>query len=160
MKIEVSDELVDRFRDKVEPEPNSGCWLWSGSAVRGYGYFDASAFGLGNFRAHRLSYLLFRGPIPNHLFVCHHCDTPACVNPDHLFLGTARDNSRDYYDKVRAGRLPKPRKTPRERVIRKPVKKMKRGRQAPSTTTVEFRRLLVEGGLLQEDGKPFPRDAA
>lgn len=85
---------------KVEPEPNSGCWLWAASLrpVSGYGQLR---IGASVKFAHRVSYALHRGPIPAGLFVCHHCDTPSCVNPDHLFLGTAKDNAQDSLRKGR-----------------------------------------------------------
>lgn len=84
---------IDSFNEKYTPEPYSGCWLWTGATTTG-GYGKIKT---GNFRmdAHRAAYILFRGEIPNDLFVLHRCDTPACVNPDHLFLGTALDNIRD-----------------------------------------------------------------
>lgn len=77
------------------PEPNTGCWLWSGTWVRdNYGTY-------GNTRAHRLSWMVFKGPIPKGRSVCHRCDTPSCVNPDHLFIGTHTDNMIDASKKGR-----------------------------------------------------------
>lgn len=65
------------------------CWLWTGVLNdRGYGVF-------GGDRAHRISWRLANGPIPVDLCVLHRCDTPACIRPDHLFLGTKGDNNRD-----------------------------------------------------------------
>lgn len=75
------------------PEPNTGCVLWTGSLVNDtYGQLS---FRGESHRAHRASYQAFKGPIPPGLYVLHHCDTPACVKPEHLFLGTAGDNARD-----------------------------------------------------------------
>jgi hypothetical protein len=70
--------------------------------ARGYGLFWMQACKR-PLRAPRLSYALTRGPIPNGLLVCHHCDNPCCVRPDHLFLGTVRDN---FFDAIRKGRHP------------------------------------------------------
>lgn len=90
------------FSPRVVCEPNSGCWLWAGSRTAG-GYGAVKIGGRhGKSRyTHRLSYELNCGPIPVGAVVCHRCDTPACCNPDHLFLGSQGDNVRDAYAKGR-----------------------------------------------------------
>ena len=83
------------------PEPTSGCWLWEDCVDKdGYGRLDYHGR---RYRAHRLSYILHRGAIPAGMYVLHKCDTPGCVNPDHLFIGNAGANASD---NVRKGRHP------------------------------------------------------
>ena len=92
--------LDERFHEKYERVPFSGCWLWTGGQnERGYGIIGVGAHAVD--KAHRVSWRLHRGEIPAKLNVLHCCDVPGCVNPDHLFLGTLRDNSQDC---VRKGR--------------------------------------------------------
>lgn len=80
---------------RIEPDLNSGCWLWPGSPDK-KGYIRTGGSGI-----HRTSYKLHFGEVPDGLFVCHKCDTPACVNPGHLWLGTNHDNVRDMIQKGR-----------------------------------------------------------
>ena len=99
-----------RFDAFVAPVPEAGCWLWTGPAHRsGYGRFQINGRPQ---RAHRVSFAMAKGAIPQGMGVCHKCDTPACVNPDHLFLGDQAANIRDAYAKGRvtttaASRVPR-----------------------------------------------------
>lgn len=87
------------LEERSIPEPNSGCWLWLGSVTgSGYGVFIRDG---NKWLAHRLALTIVNGPIPPKIFACHKCDNPSCVNPDHLFAGTAKDNANDM---VRKGR--------------------------------------------------------
>ncbi len=98
------DLYVNRFMAKNIPEPNSGCWLWLGanSGKDGYGVFFLRGK---NQKAHRASFLLFNGQIPEDMHVLHKCDVPCCVNPSHLFLGTHLDNMKDKKSKGRVARI-------------------------------------------------------
>jgi hypothetical protein len=96
--------LPDRFWDKVHAEPNTGCWLWLAAvSAKGYGSLGGRDFTgtRGTLAAHRVAYDRLVGPIPPGLFVLHRCDTPACVNVAHLFLGTKGDNNADMIAKGR-----------------------------------------------------------
>lgn len=91
------------FWTRVNKQSGDGCWLWMGARSRaGYGHIYASDWydeqGRRHIvwvKAHRRSWELENGPIPEGLSMCHHCDNPPCVRPSHLFVGTHKDNSDD-----------------------------------------------------------------
>ena len=92
---------VARFEAKIDR--SGGCWLWTASRTpSGYGQFFVDGRIIG---AHRVAYTLYVGPIEPGLHVLHRCDVPACVNPAHLFAGSAADNLRDMTRKERHGRM-------------------------------------------------------
>ncbi len=98
---------LDRFTCKYVVADN-GCWLWTGATVGlsfNYGKFWIDG---GYDKAHRAAYRLFVGPIPTGMWVLHHCDTPECVNPKHLFIGTRQDNVDDMLAKKRGGQWKNP----------------------------------------------------
>lgn len=99
--------LMVRFEAKYIPEPNSGCWLWLAALnTQGYGIINRGRQADGLDAAHRVAWRLFRGPIPEGLHVLHRCDVPCCVNPDHLFLGSPKDNADDREAKRRGSAPP------------------------------------------------------
>jgi len=104
----MDEQTIARFRSKIEkqtkvtsPHVSTPCWLWKGGTIGPYGRFYWKRE---TERAHRLAFRLWVGPLTPGLHVCHRCDTPLCVNPDHLFGGTNEDNHRD---KIRKGRQAK-----------------------------------------------------
>lgn len=98
------DPPETRFWARVEiPSDPDGCWEWIGAKIP-YGYGEIM-INYRNIGTHRFSWELHYGPIPEGMWVCHHCDNPSCVNPKHLFLGTPNDNMQD---KVRKGRAKGP----------------------------------------------------
>lgn len=91
-------EPLARFSARVQHATN-GCWIWQGASVKGRGQIYVNGK---NMLATRFAYQQFKGEIPEGMYVCHTCDDPSCVNPNHLWLGTARDNWQDARRKRRA----------------------------------------------------------
>jgi len=130
--------ISDAFAEKYEVDEVTGCWNWVASKMRtGYGQFNAR-----NGRvvtAHRFSYEMHCGKIPDGLFVCHHCDNRACVNPDHLWLGTCAENLEDMR---RKGRESNPgaigEKNGSSKVTEKDVLEIRKGQMSLSQAAKKF----------------------
>jgi hypothetical protein len=98
---ELTESDLERFWSKVNRGAPDDCWLWVGTVVNEYGQFKmVDGFG---YKANRISYAIAKDD-PGVLLVCHTCDTPLCMNPAHLWLGTTQDNNHDSLNK---GRRPK-----------------------------------------------------
>lgn len=103
--------IEERLNSRWREDPATGCWLWTRQTLsNGYGVIRVGSMCDGTRRqalAHRVSWELDHGPIPDGLFVLHRCDRPACINPAHLFLGTQQDNLADMRAKGRAVNPPR-----------------------------------------------------
>lgn len=104
----LNNSQKNRFFKKIITEPNTGCFLWTNAEDGcGYGWFRINGKMC---RAHRISWMINKGNIPNNKLVLHKCDTPQCVNPEHLFLGSNLDNAKDKVKKNRQWKLGAPKK--------------------------------------------------
>lgn len=114
--------LEERFWGKVNiPKDVEGCWIWTGSKLRGgYGGININHK---TKQAHRVSYELHYGEIPDGTLVCHKCDNPPCVNPHHLFLGNYKVNAED---KCNKGRMPTGERIPTNKLTQENVLEIRR----------------------------------
>lgn len=156
--IKLSELELNRFMNKVHVEPNSGCWLWSGTCKRGgsrgSGYATITVRGITK-KASRVSYAHFKEFFPKELFILHSCHTKECVNPDHLRTGTHTDNM---LDRKISGRTAKAERSglnvhPEKRLFgdanpsRKNPEKLARGTRNGSYTHPEKRRREENHGM-------------
>jgi hypothetical protein len=115
----VKKTFFERWCEKVDMKDPDDCWDWLGFKNKdGYGFLKNNKK---NIRAHRYAYAQYKNngqPIPNNLCVCHHCDNPSCVNPNHLFLGTHTDNMQDMLRKGRHRFNPRLKKHTDDEVIK------------------------------------------
>ncbi len=96
----IDDIAREKFWSKVDKGQPDECWLWTGGKNEsGYGFLYSMRKRVG---AHRASFYMANGPFDLSMYICHKCDNPSCVNPSHLFLGTADDNNKDMWRKGRA----------------------------------------------------------
>lgn len=131
-------------RDKILPETTrfyqnfttvkEGCWEWVGPvSSNGYGHLGVAGKTLS---AHRYAYKLLVGPIPEGMFVLHHCDNRLCVRPDHLFLGTQTDN---VADKMKKGRHPRGTQLPQSKITEDNVREILLLKGKESSSSIAYR---------------------
>lgn len=102
--IEIGPTDAERFEKYYERITETGCWIWTSSRVghTRYGAFRVRPAGKYIWkRAHRVAWTIYKGPIPDGALLCHRCDVPECVNPNHMFLGTNTENLSDMTQKGR-----------------------------------------------------------
>jgi hypothetical protein len=146
MKKHSTETLRERLFRNFE-ENDRGCWLWKGGKVyAGYGSVRLSGR---NLLAHRAMWLCLKGDIPGSKIVCHTCDTPGCINPDHLFLGTYADNTADMVNKGRQGEQLKGESNPRHKLSAEQVKEIRYLRQEGFSWSALEEKFGVCRGTLQ-----------
>ena len=137
-KEEKKERLLKLFNKHVIKNENTDtCWGWKGFLGHGYGVLEYDGKFL---RAHRASYMLFKGPIPEGKFVCHRKDCRHCTNPEHLFIGDQQDNMNDMYKKGRSNH---------------PLGEKVGTSKLKEVQVIEIRKLLAEGVSTKEIANKF-----
>ena len=134
------DDVRKAFADKCRPEIESECLLFGEGLRQAYGAFSFKGRA---YAAHRLAWELENGEIPDGMFVLHKCDTPKCVNPEHLFLGSQKDTMVDMAEKGRGGKLrytAKNSKTVSARLFLDDVERLYQAARKENLTPSEFNR--------------------
>jgi hypothetical protein len=99
--LEYKEKTKNRLLKNINIDNKTECWNWVKYKQEGYGYIG---FNKSIHLTHRVSYFIFIGPFDEKLKVCHRCDNPSCINPQHLFIGTQKDNVQDCIIKKRFNR--------------------------------------------------------
>jgi len=125
-KLNFVEDVEKYIRDRIIVNKENNCWEWTGSiSTKGYPQSGLSRYSK---VASRTSYMVFIGKIPKGILVCHKCDNPKCVNPDHLFLGTQQDNMNDMVEK---GRSLRGEKHPKTKLNESDVRRIRKSRYKP-----------------------------
>jgi HNH endonuclease len=126
--------LSTRFERKYIPEPNSGCWIWLGTLHEG-GYGEFRYKGGKRVRAHVYSYRVHKGKVPRGKFVLHTCDLRPCVNPDHLYVGTKKQNTADC---IRRDRFPQGERHPHTPFVAEQVRAIRADSRVQHVIAAEY----------------------
>lgn len=138
--------IQTRFWDKVKIGSDNDCWSWSAYVKpNGYGQFRLPN---GSILSHRFAFESKFGPIPTDLMVCHKCDNRSCVNPSHLFLGTAKDNSLDMVNKDR-GNFKRGGKHPNAKLTQTQVLSIRNDKRKQREIALEYNVSISSVSLIQ-----------
>lgn len=109
--------VLERFEERFVKKSSFDCWIWQGSIRNKYGQFYFQK----TMKASRVSWIIYRGDIPEGKYICHHCDNTLCVNPDHLYVGDAKTNMKDKINRQR-GNVPYGSRHPNSKLNEEKVK--------------------------------------
>ncbi len=141
--MKLDDKALERFFAKVNKTDT--CWLWTAALnfPNGYGLFGVPGGNGKTITAHRMSWIIHNGAIPDKMYICHRCDVKSCVNPDHLFLGTQSDNINDSVSKGRFHRNTSGERNGKARLKENQVREIRRQFDSGERT---FRQLQFDYG--------------